>query len=155
MSMIIESLPLERRVSRSSDLGGRYRRPSVLRGSALVCRTGWLVPAKVAGLFARYRVQRARSIAGALEGFERFATHRGVDVEVRHAGNGTKLLEHEEDDAVVHQATPVASTNQASLFFGQPGSLETCFRIAKERLAMTRLPHPGAGGVCVVRLHAA
>src|SRR6266850_698988 len=121
MSMIIESLPLYAVFHLShADLGGRDRRSWVLRRSALVYRAGWLVPAQISGPFTRYRVQRARSIAGALEGFERFATHRGIDVKVRHAGNGAKLLEHEEDDAVVHQATPVASTNQVPLLFGQP-----------------------------------
>src|SRR5439155_15357298 len=129
MSMIIESLPFER-CGRSS------------RSSAVACGARLLVPAKVAGAFACDRVQRTRSVAGALKGFEGFTTHRGVNVEVRHAANGAKLLQHEEDDAVVHQAAPVAATNQVSFFFGQPRRLETCFRIAQESLAMARLDHP-------------
>src|SRR6266705_3857225 len=140
MSMIIESLPFERRLHLShADPGRGDRMHGVLSRLALACGAGRLVPAKLAGLFARDRVQRARSIAGALEGFERFATHRGVDVEVRHAGHRTELLEHEEDGAVVHQASPVASTDQVSLLFREAARLEACFRIAKERLSMARL----------------
>src|SRR5207245_4975042 len=60
-----------------------------------------------------------------------------------------------EDDAVVHQAAPVAATNQVSFFFGQPRRLETCFRIAQESLAMARLDHPVQVVVDAVRLYAA
>src|SRR5438477_3456776 len=155
MSMIIESLPFKRVLHHRRRTGDPDCRSWVLRCSALTCGAGWLVPVEIAGPFARYRVQRARSIAGALKGLERFATHGGIDVEVRHGGNGAKLLEHEEDGAVVHQAAPVASPNQVSLFFGQPSSLETCFRIAKERLSVTRLDHPVQVVVDAERFYAA
>src|SRR4029450_9526606 len=148
MSMIIKVTPVQTPVSRSE-----AARPD--RVSAAPCGVRRLVPAEVAGAFACYRVQRTRSIAGALEGFERFAAHRSVDVEVRHAGHGTEFLEHEEDDAVMHHAAPVASANQVALFFAQPGILETCFRIAKERSAMARLDHPVQIVVDAERLHAA
>src|SRR5437762_9555618 len=126
MSMIIESLPFERR-GRSS------------RRSAVACGVRLLVPAQISGPFARHGVKRARSVARSLERLERLAAHRGIDVQVRRPGDRAELLEHEEDHAVVHQGAPIASANQVSLFFGQPGSLETHLRIAKERLSMARL----------------
>src|SRR2546421_11558573 len=104
MSMIIESLPFKRVLHHRRRTGDPDCRSWVLRCSALTSGTGWLVPVEIAGPFARYRVQRARSIAGALKGLERFATHGGIEVEVRHARNGAKLLEHEEDRAVAPQA---------------------------------------------------
>src|SRR5689334_17781989 len=133
MSMIIESLP----------------------GSAPASRAGRLVPAEIAGVFARDGVERAGCIAGALEGFERFASHRGVDVEVRYARHGAELLEHEEDDAVMHEAAPVASSNQVAFFAAEPRRFEARLGIAQESFAMARLDHPVQVVVDPERLHAA
>src|SRR6476469_6076011 len=104
-------------------------------GSARTCRVRLRVPAEVSGAFARYRIQRAWRIARALERLERFAAHRGIDVQVRHAADRPELLQHEEDDAVVHQAAPVAPADQVALFLGQPGGGETPLRIADECVA--------------------
>src|SRR5437867_8836003 len=101
----------------------------------MACGARLLVPAQVSGPFARYRVQRARSVARSLERLERLAAHRGINVQVRYSGDRPKFLEHEKNHAVVHQAAPIATANQVAFFFGQPGRLETRLRITKERLS--------------------
>src|ERR1700761_3969671 len=76
-----------------------------------------LVPRKALTTLAGYRIKRTGRVAGLLEFFECFATHGGVDVQIRHACDGAKLLQHEEDDAVVEQSAPVASADQVALLF--------------------------------------
>src|SRR6266446_681625 len=105
----------------------------------MACCARLLVPTQISGPFAGHGIQGTRSVARSLERLERLAAHRGIDVQVRHSGDRAKLLEHEEDDTVVHQAAPIATANQVALFFGQPGRLETRLRITKERLSMARL----------------
>src|SRR6478735_2781838 len=85
-------------------------------GSPLECRPTGRVPAEIGRAFACDRVQRARCVARTLESFERFPAHRRVDVQVRYTRHRAELLQHEEDDAVMHQAAPVAPTDQVALF---------------------------------------
>ena len=62
-------------------------------------------------------------------------------MQVRHARHRAELLEHEEDDAVVQQAAPVAPANQVPLFVGQSGRLEARLGIGHEGFPMRRLDH--------------
>src|SRR4029079_17840846 len=103
MSMIIESLAKScANAERSARRGRRLR-----------------IPAEIVRAFAGHRIQGTGRVTRPLEFLERLTAHRRVDVQVRHAGDGTELLQHEEDDTVVKQPAPVAAANEIALLVGQ------------------------------------
>src|ERR1700721_411045 len=105
--------------------GAEHRRRSNARGAVRLSHLLFLstIPIKLSCRLARYRIQRAGRIPGALKRFQRFPAHRGVDVQIRYSGHGAELLEHEEDHAVMQQA-PVTPADEVTLLFAQTGGLE-------------------------------
>jgi len=71
------------------------------------------------GLASGYGVHRSGRVAGLLKLTQRLAAHRGVDVQVRLADDRGQLLEEEEDDAVVEEASPVTPEDQVALQIGE------------------------------------
>ncbi len=82
------------------------------------------------------------------------AAHRGVDVQVRHAHDGAELLQHEENDAVVDHAAPVAPAHEIALFRRKARLLERGLRIDQEARAMHGLDQPVQEFVQPIRLDA-
>ena len=79
----------------------------------------------------RRRVEDLR-VPRFLKLIERFAPHRRVDVQVRHADDGAQLFQHEEADAVADHALPVAPADEVALLGRQPGILERAFGILEK-----------------------
>ncbi len=71
-------------------------------------------------------------VAGLLELGHRLSAHGCVDVDVADADDGSEFLQHEEDDAVVDHAAPVAVADQRLLFFREAGHGEEGFLVGAE-----------------------
>src|SRR6185312_2326724 len=83
------------------------------------------------------RVQNLR-VAALLELFERFAAHRGVDVQVRDADHRAQLFQHEEADAVMDHLLPRTAPNHVALVLAQLRGGEYGLGIGQERRAVGR-----------------
>src|SRR6267154_433393 len=66
---------------------------------------------------AGYGVQHG-VLARLLEVLERFASHGGVNVLIRHADRRAEFLQNEKDDAVANEGAPIEPSQHLFFFFG-------------------------------------
>src|SRR5690606_13587046 len=120
--------------SRAAATAGRAERATAAWPSGLRPRP---IPVLLALVGACHRVEHL-GVPGLLELLERLAAHRRVDVQVRRADDGTELLEHEEEHAVMDHRAPVAAAHHVALRFREARLLERPLRILEKELALLR-----------------
>src|SRR5438477_424037 len=88
------------------------------------------------------------------EVFQRQLAHAGINLQAGNTQHRAELFEQKENDAVVNQARPVASSNEIAFFTAEARFLEAGFLIRQKCLATLLDDQTMKKSVQTVRLHA-